>query len=120
MQAFTTLGCTQAGLCFANCVQLMNVHSLANKYVLGLTKDQNNVVHPHAWVKIGNDYIDPTLQAQGLHTKVSYDLRFEFDPHGFLQLLRSHYTPRQLQGMASGTTPLFPPAIDSNGTIVFK
>jgi hypothetical protein len=90
------------------------------QYVLGwVTHKSDGIKTPHALLKVGSNYHDPTVEPQGKLGDCTYELEKEFSSDELLSLLHAKFTKKQIISMKQGAIQWTPLRCTSPGVYEF-
>ncbi|WP_413702152.1 hypothetical protein ACLKMH_12065 [Psychromonas sp. KJ10-10] len=108
-------GFGERNYCFANAMKALHSKQNVDKYVLGwlyfTSKTESSPVE-HAWVKIGDEYHDPTPIDNKEKLKLRYSPVFELDKKEVKEVIDSLLTSEELEQSKRGeVVSFYPPMI---------
>ena len=100
--------------CFVNAMVAVNRFDDVDKYILGwcyfTSKVEKSPVE-HAWIKIGNEYHDPTIIPENQKRQFRYTPVFELDNEEVKKIIYSKHTEEECELIKKGEFPFDPPNI---------
>lgn len=107
-------GAGRKNKCFWNAMVAVNKFIEVDKYVLGwvyFKSDKEKSPQEHAWIKINNDYHDPTIKPEIEFRRFRYSPVFELSNEELKSIIYAQHSAAEQELIKKGGFPFEPPTM---------